>query len=163
MSGRATTRITGGRVFAIMSAFFGVIIAVNATLAVFATRSWTGLVVENGYVASQAFNENLAEARRQAQLGWQESFGYSGGKLTLILKDRDSGPIAGAMVTIKLQRPSTDRQDRQIILIELAPGRYESPVILSPGQWDAEVVARTVMGGSLRRLYRLQVRTEDAK
>lgn len=156
-------RITGGRVFVALSAFFGVIIAVNATLAVFATRSWTGLVVKNSYVAGQSFNADLAEARRQAQLGWQESFGYAGGKITLVLSDRDASPIAGALVTVKLQRPSTDREDRQIVLIEMAPGRYESPAVLSPGLWDADVVARTVIGGKFRRVYRLQLAAEDAK
>jgi nitrogen fixation protein FixH len=155
--------ITGNQVFAVMATFFGIIIAVNMALAVFAMRSWTGLVVENGYVASQAFNKDLAEARRQAQLGWQESFGYAGGKLALILNDANAHPIEKASVTVKLQRPSTDREDRQFTLIESVPGRYETTVALASGLWDAETSAHTTSGESLRRLYRLHVAGSTGK
>jgi nitrogen fixation protein FixH len=162
MIARAKT-ITGTQVFAVMALFFAVIIAVNATLAVLAVRSWSGLVVQNGYIASQAFNAELAEARREAQLGWQESFGYEEGKLTLALSDTRSHPIEKAMVVVTLQRPSTDREDRQLTLTETVPGRYEATVALAPGLWDAEAVSRIATGESLRRLYRLQVSRDAAK
>lgn len=149
--------ITGGHVFAIIVTFFGVIIGVNATLAVLAVRSWTGLVVENGYVASQSFNRDLAEARRQAELGWQESFGYADGRLTLVLGDSELRPIGRSSVTVRLQRPSTDRDDHELTLAEVAPGKYESAANLSPGLWDAETIVHGPNGGILRHLYRLQV------
>ena len=157
MSTRVTS-ITGRQVFAVMVTFFSVIIAVNAALAVFAMKSWTGLVVQNGYVASQGFNEELAEARRQAQLGWQERFGYANGKLTLTLGDAELRPIEGAKVIVTLKRPSTDREDRQLILNETASGRYELAVALSPGLWDAEAIVRTATGETLRRVYRFLAR-----
>ncbi len=56
---------TGRHMLFAMLAFFGVIIAVNLTMAVFATKSWTGLVVKNSYVASQAFNRELEQAKVQ--------------------------------------------------------------------------------------------------
>ncbi|MGE3830257.1 MAG: FixH family protein, partial [Parvibaculaceae bacterium] len=65
-------RVTGRFVFVLLVAFFGVIIAVNVTMAVFASRTWTGLVVENGYVASQHFNSELEQLRRQDKLGWTQ-------------------------------------------------------------------------------------------
>lgn len=150
-------RIGGGHVFAIMAMFFGVVIAVNMTLAVFATRSWTGLVVENGYVASQGFNRDLAEARRQAALGWREDFSYTGDDFKVVLSDSRMRPITKATVTVKLQRPSTDREDRELTLTEISPGRYEVSASLSPGLWDAETIVRTAMGKVLRHIYRLQV------
>jgi hypothetical protein len=55
----------------IMILFFGVIVTVNMTMAVFATRTFGGKVVENSYVASQQFNEWLAAARAQEKLGWK--------------------------------------------------------------------------------------------
>lgn len=146
--------ITGAQVFAAMMTFFGIIIAVNATMAIFAMRSWTGLVVENGYVASQSFNEEQAEARRQAELGWRERFGYARGKMTLTLSDAELRPIGNARVTVKLERPSNDREDRQLVLTETAPGEYELATALSPGVWDADVLARTATGETLRRVYR---------
>ncbi|HLA02420.1 MAG TPA: FixH family protein, partial [Aestuariivirga sp.] len=42
---------TGWHMAAITISFFAVIIAVNLTLAVFASSSWSGLVVANSYVA----------------------------------------------------------------------------------------------------------------
>ncbi|TIS18850.1 MAG: cytochrome oxidase, partial [Mesorhizobium sp.] len=47
---------TGRHMLISILAFFAVVIGVNLTMATFAHRSWTGLVVENTYVASQQFN-----------------------------------------------------------------------------------------------------------
>jgi nitrogen fixation protein FixH len=63
-------RFSGWHMTAILLAFFGVVIAVNMTMAVFATRTFGGKVVENSYVASQKYNGWLEAARRQEQLGW---------------------------------------------------------------------------------------------
>ena len=86
--------IEGKHVLAGMVAFFGVIIAVNLTLAVLANTSWTGLAVENGYVASQHFNAELADARRQGELGWKPDFGYRDHRLELVLRIRPAGRSA---------------------------------------------------------------------
>ncbi len=162
MSARGRS-LTGGHVLAIIVTFFGVIIAVNATLAVLAARSWTGLVVENGYVASQTFNRDLAEARRQAGLGWKEYFGYADGRLTVMLIYPNGNPIARAEVTVKLQRPSTDHEDRELTLTEKSSGRYELAASLSPGLWDVETVVHSESGEMLRHLYRLQISGGSAR
>ena len=67
---------TGRHMLFAMLAFFGVIIAVNLTMAAFATKSWTGLVVKNSYVASQAFNRELEQAKVQAARGWTGDITY---------------------------------------------------------------------------------------
>ena len=46
---------TGRHMLLLVSAFFAAVIAANGTMAYFAARSWTGLVVENSYVASQEY------------------------------------------------------------------------------------------------------------
>jgi nitrogen fixation protein FixH len=150
-------QITGRHVFAAMAAFFGVVIAVNTVLAVFATTSWTGLVVENGYVASQRFNRDLAEARRQAALGWKEEFGYVSGRLQLTLKDKQGRALTRSSVSVKLERPSTDEEDRSVVLPETMTGVYTLPIELKPGQWDADITARASSGEEMRRIYRLLV------
>lgn len=66
-----TKRFTGWHFTAIIIAFFGVVIAVNVTMAVFATRTFGGVVVENSYVASQKYNGWLKAARRQQKLAWR--------------------------------------------------------------------------------------------
>jgi len=65
-----TKRFSGWHMTAILLAFFGVVVAVNLTMAMFATRTFGGVVVENSYVASQKYNGWLAAARRQDRLGW---------------------------------------------------------------------------------------------
>ena len=65
-----TRRFTGWHFTAIITAFFGVVVAVNLTMAVFATRTFGGVVVENSYVASQKYNDWLDAAKRQQQLAW---------------------------------------------------------------------------------------------
>ncbi|WP_084833852.1 FixH family protein [Mesorhizobium sp. L48C026A00] len=45
------------------------IIIVGLTMAVLASRSRTGFVVNNSHVASQEFNRNAQEGRAQAALG----------------------------------------------------------------------------------------------
>lgn len=65
-----TKRFSGRHMTAILLAFFGVVVAVNFTMATFATRTFGGVVVANSYVASQKYNGWLAAARRQDQLGW---------------------------------------------------------------------------------------------
>lgn len=54
---------TGWHMVAVMSLFFGTVISVNLVMAWNASRSWSGLVVENTYVASQQFNGKVAEGR----------------------------------------------------------------------------------------------------
>ena len=63
-------KFTGTHMVIIMVAFFGVIITVNLTMAMLASRSWTGLVVKNSYVESQKFNSTLQNSRAQAALNW---------------------------------------------------------------------------------------------
>ena len=65
-----TKGFSGRHMTAILIAFFGVIIAVNFTMAMFATRTFGGVVVENSYVASQKYNGWLDAARKQDKLGW---------------------------------------------------------------------------------------------
>jgi nitrogen fixation protein FixH len=150
-------RIEGKHVFFGMVAFFGVIIGVNLTLAVLANTSWTGLSVENGYVASQHFNAELVAARRQAELGWKAEFGYRDTQLELTLADSRGHPLSGFEVEIELERPSTDRDDRRLTLVESRPGIYAAAGPLKSGQWDADVRIRDSAGRSMRRIYRFVV------
>ena len=95
--------------------------------------------VENGYVASQHFNAELAEARRQTELGWKAEFGYRDTQLELALADSHGHPLSGFEVEIELERPSTDRDDRRLTLVESRPGIYAAAGPLKSGQWDADV------------------------
>ncbi|MCW1949884.1 MAG: FixH family protein, partial [Octadecabacter sp.] len=52
------TEIKGWHVLAGFGAAFGIIIAVNLTLAYKAVQTFPGLEVKNSYVAGQVFDEN---------------------------------------------------------------------------------------------------------
>ncbi len=67
--GSEPRRFTGWHMVAVMALFFGTIISINFVMAWSASRSWSGLVVENAYVASQQFNGKLAETRAFAASG----------------------------------------------------------------------------------------------
>src|SRR5258707_1136166 len=77
--------LTGWHMLAIVSLFFGVIIAVNIALAVAATGTFPGLVVENSYVSSQHYDELLARAREQDKAGWRDNLTVDGGVLRFAL------------------------------------------------------------------------------
>ena len=86
-STRNQKEIKGGHVLAMLLAFFGVIIAVNLVMAWFANATWSGLVVENGYVASQSFDKNLAKAKAQEALGWDVGFAFDKNSVKVTFAD----------------------------------------------------------------------------
>lgn len=61
----------GRHMTAILVAGFGVVLAVNVTMATLASTTFGGIVVENSYVASQDFNRWLDEAAKEKALGWK--------------------------------------------------------------------------------------------
>lgn len=148
---------TGWHMLALICAFFGVVIAVNVTMAVFASGSWTGLVVKNSYVASQQYNEVLRDARTQGELGWKSTLAYEDGRLRFDLDTREGAAVAGAEVTAALSRPIGVERDHSLVLAEREPGLYEQSNALEPGIWNVEVMARAEGGTSYRQLFRLYI------
>jgi len=137
----------------IMVLFFGVIIAVNITMAVMAGRSWTGLVVKNSYVASQHFNSQLVEAERQRARGWKSQLGYVAGQVSFELRDKNNQPIILDDLKVSLGRPASEQQDRTLALRHVGDGKYQAAVQLSRGHWAAQIT-----GGSGDMAYRRDAR-----
>mgnify|MGYP001818010228 CR=1 FL=1 len=140
---------TGWHMLFIMLAFFGVIIAVNVTMAVLAGHSWTGLVVKNSYVASQHFNEDLVEARRQAARGWTSKLVYGEQHFACALKDRNGEPVVLDDLKVSVGRPASEGQDRTVALRHVGEGRYRGDVALEPGIWMVRIT-----GGAGENAYR---------
>ncbi|MEM9428673.1 MAG: FixH family protein [Pseudomonadota bacterium] len=149
-------RFTGWHMAGVMVLFFGVIISVNLTLAVFANRSWTGLVVENSYVASQQFDDMIAERKAQAARGWHTALDYSGGQLHFAMTDAAGRALAGAEVRVRVGRPTHETDDLDIALVPVAGG-YGAALALTPGAWDAWVEARSADGTPWEGQWRLWV------
>lgn len=152
-----TTGFTGRHMLLTMFGFFGIIIAVNLTMAVFARSSWTGFVVENSYVASQKFNAKMAETRAQAALGWKSNFALREGRATYILRDRDGRfiPLSGVSLTFK--RPVDDRDDQRVVLERAADSSYSSPLTMADGLWLVEIEANAGNESPFREVLRIHV------
>ena len=103
-------QFTGKHMLAILVAFFGVIIAVNLTMAFFANSTWSGLIVKNGYVASQSFGKDLERARTQDALGWTVTMKHAADSVTLTFADRNQQKLAGLTVTGQRRRPAAQVQ-----------------------------------------------------
>ena len=88
-------RFSGWHMTAILLAFFGVVVAVNMTMAVFATRTFGGVVVENSYVASQKYNGWLEAARKQERLGWAIMPQLDHRRHVLVSIDTDGVQVSG--------------------------------------------------------------------
>ncbi|MBO6716702.1 MAG: FixH family protein [Rhizobiaceae bacterium] len=138
---RQSGTFTGRHMLFVMLAFFGTIIAVNMTMAMFATGSWTGLVVKNSYVASQHFNENAAAARAQAALGWTERLEIANGQLRFSLEDAEGAAIVSQSATAVIYRPVSGQDDMTVVLRPVGDGAVAVAVDLGDGGWIVEIAA----------------------
>ena len=128
--------LTGYHVGAMIVAFFAVIIAANATMAWFASDSWSGLVVKNGYVASQQYNAKIAAANLQKARGWRLKFKYSNALLSFSLTDKDNLPVYFDKIVAKIGRPVSYDNDVEMALVHKGRGLYQAKVELSKGIWS---------------------------
>lgn len=150
--------LTGRHVLAMLLAFFGVIIGVNLTMAYFANSTWSGLVVANGYVASQSFDKDLARARAQEALGWKVGFSFERDSVHLSFVDAEGAAIDKLVITGQLERTVTDKQDQALAFAPLGGGVYAAPATLSPGVWEVEIDAKGGGVPDYRKIFRFFVK-----
>lgn len=151
-------RFTSRHMLMVMGAFFGTIITVNLIMAWFATHSWTGLVVNSSYVASQHFNETTAEKKRQAAMGWTSKIDFDAGQLTLTLADKSALPVADAIVTAQLGHPAHENNDRIVQFRQTEPGHYVASTDLTAGVWQADLQTTAKDGTVWTKSWRLLVK-----
>ena len=140
-----TRQFTGKHMLAIMFAFFGVIIAVNLTMATFAHTSWSGFVVQNSYVAGQHFNRKAEEGREQAALGWSPALALGEGVLRFSLVDAEGQPIRLDGGTATLRRPVGDADDVTVVLTPQGDA-LEAAIAPADGAWIIEIHADVAAG-----------------
>ena len=156
--GKTSGEFTGRHMLVIMLAFFGVIIAVNLTMASFANSSWSGLVVKNSYVASQEFNEKAAAGRAQAALGWSATMAFADGEFVYSLADKDGKPVRIDGAVAQFRRPITDVEDQSVALMKTGSGRAAASISLRDGAWIVEVDADAGMATPYRDVRRVTIR-----
>ncbi len=126
---------------------FGVVIAVNLVLVVFALTSWSGLETEQAYQKGLAHNQTLDAISSQVARGWRGTLAFApreagSGQLMFTLVDAAGDPVDGLDVTARLIRPTHEGFDKAIILRALGAGRYEAMLDLPlDGQWRVEIEA----------------------
>jgi nitrogen fixation protein FixH len=138
---RPAGKFTGRHMLVVMLAFFGVVIAVNATMATLARTSWTGLVADDTFVASQQFNQKEAEGRAQAALGWKGTFSLAPGLMQYSLTDASGTPVALRAVKATFKHPAYESQDRTIEFSRLADGRFGTSQSVRDGVWIIQIDA----------------------
>jgi nitrogen fixation protein FixH len=157
MSAARSQEFTGRHMWLLSIGFFGVVIAVNIGMAVVASTSWTGLVVTNSYVASQAFEEKRIAHENQLAAGWEASFTYSPGVAKLVIVDGAGKPVDLGPVTLKVNRPVGGHDDQAISLERAPNGGYAATLQLAGGVWDASVEAMETPKGPFELHERFSV------
>ena len=153
----AATPFTGRKMLLSVVAFFGVVIAANLTMMGFALSTHTGVVVPNSYVASQDFNDRIADAAAQRARGWRAAFAYENGEAVVEFVDRDGAPITGLDLAGAIGRPVTEAEDRTLGFRETSPGRYAATVDLAAGEWRLDATAASATGETHRLIRELFV------
>lgn len=123
--------ITGRKFAMMMVAGFGVVIAVNFTMATFAVKGFSGTVVDNSYVASQNYNGWLEKNREQQALGWDAQLGREGDRLVI----EAQGVPAGAEVTALISRPLGAPEETALRFTSASPQRFVSDEPVALGRW----------------------------
>lgn len=146
--------LTGRHVFVITATAFGIIIAVNVTMAVNAVQTFPGLEVKNSYVASQQF-----QTRRDAQedLGWQVRPTYDGGVLSLAFTDEAGQPVTVQNLQVLVGRTTVSQEDK-LPEFQLEGGRFVTPLTLGRGKWMLQVQAQAADGTPFQQRLDLQIR-----
>lgn len=154
---RQGKEFTGRHMWFAVTAFFGVVIGVNVLMAVVSSTSWTGLVVQNSYVASQEFEDKRLAHEAQQAAGWDASFTYADGRVELVVVDGAGEHVDLGTVSLKINRPVGGHDDKTLTLERGSDGRYAAALELGNGVWDALVQAPETPEGSFELHKRFSV------
>lgn len=156
-------QFTGRHFLLIIMAFFGVIIAVNVTMAVYANSSWTGLVVHNSYVAGLEFNKKSREHREQAALGWDATLTGADGTLRFSLVDDKGQPVKLKSGAASFRRPVSDAEDTILTLAPTSGAALDAPFAIGDGVWILVIEADAGRDAPWRESHRIVVRNGAIK
>ncbi|TIS55646.1 MAG: cytochrome oxidase [Mesorhizobium sp.] len=148
---------TGRHMLATILAFFGVVIGVNLTMATLANTSWTGLVVENTYVASQQFNRKAEEGRAQAALGWTGKLTIAWGEVRYSLSDAAGKPVPLHGVKVLFRHPAYETEDKTVTLALASGQEFAAQHTPKDGVWIVEVDAEAGLAEPYREVRRIMI------
>ena len=143
---RRPFEIRGWHVLAGVTAFFAVVMAVDASFTVMAIRTFPGQVSVTPYEDGLLYNRHLAQLKAQDRLGWRAAAAAEPGQVALAFRDRTGRPLSGLTVTGRLERPATETGRISLRFAEPQPGRYVAPAGRIAGAWDLTAEARGSAG-----------------
>lgn len=148
--------LRGWHVGVVLVTFFATVLAVNLAMALLASRSWSGLIAKNGYVASQDFDRQRAARERALALGWR-----------LDIQDRDGWVVVRVVgaptdfrapdLAVRAERPFTDAEDATLAMAHTGGGAWRAHRPLPPGRWT---VVATIEDGAARLAQRRRIVVE---
>jgi nitrogen fixation protein FixH len=130
---------TGRHMLAAMLGFFGIVIAVNFTMAWFASSTFGGTVVDNSYVASQKFNGWLEQSREQAALGWTPALSLDANRHPVLAIRIGGAAQRGFTATGSAHHPLGRAPDVALVFDKAADGALVSRAPLPPGRWYTRI------------------------
>lgn len=154
---------TGRHMLIVIVSFFAVVIGVNVTMATLAEKSWTGLVVENTYVASQQFNEEAKKGRAQAALGWTGKLIIASGEVSYRLVDAQGKPVPLRGVRILFRHPAYEAEDETVTLAAAPDAATENAPSFAArhtpkdGVWIVEIDADAGLTAPFRDVRRIMI------
>jgi nitrogen fixation protein FixH len=148
---------TGRHMLVVMIAFFTVIISVNVLMATLANTTWSGLVVQNSYVASQQFNRKAAEGRAQAALGWTGTLTIADGEVGYRLSDQAGRTVPLYKVTVTFRHPAYDAKDMVFALAADGTDRFVARQMPTDGVWIVDIEADAGQPKLYRDIRRITV------
>jgi nitrogen fixation protein FixH len=147
-----TREIKGWHVFAGFACAFGIIIAVNLTLAYNAVRTFPGLEVKNSYVASQSYDSDRVA---QEALNWDVSARVADGVLTLSILN-DENPQSPRIEQAIFGRATSVVAD-QTPDFQFDGTAFVAPIEAGPGNWNLRLKARSADGTLFQQRIIVQV------
>jgi nitrogen fixation protein FixH len=129
-------RVKGWHVAAGVTAFFVIVIGVDASFAVMAYRTHPGQVSVTPYEDGLLYNQRITQLKAQDQLGWRASAEARPGVLAVAYVDRAGLPLRDLKVSARLERPATEVGRLTQSLREIQPGHYEADLGPMTGAWD---------------------------
>ncbi len=134
--------LTGGKVLAMLVAFFGVVFGVNMTMMQLAIKTMPGTEVDSAYAASLAYEKEIATAHDQNARNWKVDAhverGPDGGTtLRVEARDNNGKPMSGLKFQGRFERPTDRRADQPVEMAEMGIGIYRGNAPdIAAGQWD---------------------------
>ena len=134
--------LTGGKVLAMLVAFFGVVFGVNMTMMQLAIKTMPGTEVDSAYAASLAYEKEIATAHDQNARNWKvdahvERGPDGGATLRVEARDNNGKPMSGLKFQGRFERPTDRRADQPVEMAEMGIGIYRGNAPdIAAGQWD---------------------------